>query len=118
METCKFGADHQKLEGAKRKTFIAKCMANRNDKRGAMKLPAKKPAAKKPQMAKKPMAKQACRHADGAGRPSSSAGRFPVTRNEESPCRKPIKRASATRPTARRPRPDFSSKARTSSTGA
>jgi len=34
-ETCKFGADDQKLEGAKRKTFLAKCMANRNDKRGA-----------------------------------------------------------------------------------
>jgi psiF repeat len=26
METCKFGADHQKLTGAARKTFIAKCM--------------------------------------------------------------------------------------------
>ena len=34
METCKFGADDQKLTGAKRKTFIANCMANRNDKRG------------------------------------------------------------------------------------
>jgi hypothetical protein len=34
METCKFGADDQKLEGAKRKAFIAKCMANRDDKRG------------------------------------------------------------------------------------
>ena len=40
-ETCKFGADDQKLEGAKRKAFIANCMSNRNDKRG----PAKKPAA-------------------------------------------------------------------------
>ena len=47
LETCTFGADHPKLEGAKRKTFIAKCMANRNDKRGAMKLPSKKPVAKK-----------------------------------------------------------------------
>ena len=28
METCKFGADDQKLEGAKRKAFIAKCMSN------------------------------------------------------------------------------------------
>ena len=34
METCKFGADDQKLAGAKRKAFMAKCMANRNDKRG------------------------------------------------------------------------------------
>ena len=28
METCKFGADHQKLVGAARKKFLAKCMAN------------------------------------------------------------------------------------------
>ena len=35
METCKFGADDQKLDGAKRKAFIAKCMANRDDKRPA-----------------------------------------------------------------------------------
>jgi hypothetical protein len=34
METCKFGADDAKLEGTKRKTFMAKCMSNRNDKRG------------------------------------------------------------------------------------
>jgi len=40
METCKFGADDQKLEGAKRNTFIAKCMSPKNDKRG----PAMKPA--------------------------------------------------------------------------
>ena len=49
METCTFGADHQKLTGAKRKAFIAKCMSNRNDKRG----PAAKPTDKKP-VAKKP----------------------------------------------------------------
>jgi hypothetical protein len=48
METCKFGADDQKLEGAKRTAFIANCMSNRNDKRGpAVKQPAKKPVAKK-----------------------------------------------------------------------
>jgi len=34
METCKFGADDQKLDGAKRKAFMAKCMSNKNDKRG------------------------------------------------------------------------------------
>ena len=48
METCKFGADDQKLDGAKRKAFIAKCMANRDDKRGpatAAKKPAKPAAA-------------------------------------------------------------------------
>lgn len=28
METCKFGADDQKLAGAARKSFLAKCMAN------------------------------------------------------------------------------------------
>ncbi len=28
METCKFGADDQKLAGAARKTFISKCMAS------------------------------------------------------------------------------------------
>ncbi len=56
METCKFGADDQKLTGAKRKAFIAKCMSNRNDKRGpAMKPPVKKPVAKKP-MDNKPAA--------------------------------------------------------------
>ena len=42
-ETCKFGADNQKLAGAKRKAFIAKCMANRDDKRGPA-AAAKKPA--------------------------------------------------------------------------
>ena len=41
METCKFGADDQKLKGKARKSFISKCMANER--------PAgKKPAAKKP----------------------------------------------------------------------
>ena len=34
METCKFGADDQKLEGAKRTAFINKCMSPKNDKRG------------------------------------------------------------------------------------
>jgi psiF repeat-containing protein len=43
METCKFGADDAKLDGAKRKAFMTKCMANRNDKRG----PAMKPAETK-----------------------------------------------------------------------
>ena len=47
METCKFGADDQKLEGVKRNAFIANCMSNRNDKRGPV-VAAKKPAAKKP----------------------------------------------------------------------
>ena len=33
-ETCKFGADDQKLQGAKRKSFMAKCMANKDSPRG------------------------------------------------------------------------------------
>jgi hypothetical protein len=49
METCKFGADSQKLTGAKRNTFIKNCMADRDDPRGpAPKKPAAKPAAAKP----------------------------------------------------------------------
>ncbi len=34
METCKFGADDQKLEGAARNAFMKKCMSNHNDPRG------------------------------------------------------------------------------------
>ena len=34
METCKFGADDQKLAGAKRKVFMAKCMSNADAPRG------------------------------------------------------------------------------------
>ena len=53
METCKFGADNEKLEGAKRDAFIKKCMAKGNyepaARRAAMK---KKPMAKKKTMAK------------------------------------------------------------------
>ena len=50
METCKFGADDQKLTGAKRQAFISRCMANRNDPRGPTTAakPAAKPAAAKP----------------------------------------------------------------------
>ncbi len=35
METCKFGADSQSLQGAERKKFIDRCMSNRNDPRGS-----------------------------------------------------------------------------------
>ena len=51
-ETCKFGADDQKLEGAKRNAFIKRCMAQGNFEPPGRKS-VKKPAAKKP-MAKKP----------------------------------------------------------------
>jgi psiF repeat len=43
METCKIGADHEKLTGAKRKHFISRCMAGEHAKRK----PAKKSATKK-----------------------------------------------------------------------
>jgi hypothetical protein len=35
MDTCKFGADEQKLQGAPREAFLKKCMANKNDPRGS-----------------------------------------------------------------------------------
>lgn len=35
MATCKFGADDQKLRGAARAAFIKKCMADRDEPRGA-----------------------------------------------------------------------------------
>jgi hypothetical protein len=44
-ETCKFGADDQKLAGAARTSFMSKCMASE----GAPKRAAKKPAAPAPQ---------------------------------------------------------------------
>jgi hypothetical protein len=44
METCKFGADNDKLEGKKRDAFIKRCMANANYE----------PAARKDAMKKKP----------------------------------------------------------------
>lgn len=34
METCKFGADDQKLTGAARAAFMKKCMSSKNDPRG------------------------------------------------------------------------------------
>lgn len=44
METCKYGADHDSLTGAKRDAFIKKCMANANYE----------PAARKDALKKKP----------------------------------------------------------------
>lgn len=52
METCKFGANDQKLTGAKRSAFIKKCMGKGNyqpaARKDAMKKQAAKPAAMKP----------------------------------------------------------------------
>jgi hypothetical protein len=55
METCKFGADDAKLEGAKRNAYMSKCMSNANyeaaARKDAMKKTGAKPGAKKPAMA-------------------------------------------------------------------
>ena len=97
METCKFGADDQKLEGAKRNAFITKCMAKAITSAPGRKV-AKKPAAKKP-VANKP--------ADAAPPRGTSAADRQISAREY-PCRKPIKQANATRPTRRKPRRAFS----------
>ena len=34
METCKFGADSKKLQGAERKKFIDRCMSDKDEPRG------------------------------------------------------------------------------------
>ena len=52
METCKFGAEHDNLDGAKRDAFVKKCMANANYEPAARKEALKK----KPVAAKKPAA--------------------------------------------------------------
>jgi hypothetical protein len=43
METCKFGADDQKLAGAKRKAFLSKCMSNADSPRGKPAMPRPNP---------------------------------------------------------------------------
>jgi hypothetical protein len=58
METCKFGADSEKLQGAERDAFMKKCMANANYEPAARKDALKKAAAEKKKM-KKTMAKPA-----------------------------------------------------------
>ena len=35
METCKFGADDQKLQGAARNAFMKKCMSDKDEPHGA-----------------------------------------------------------------------------------
>jgi hypothetical protein len=42
LETCNFGADDQKLTGAARKSFMAKCMSNKDSPRGKPAKPAPK----------------------------------------------------------------------------
>ena len=43
QETCNFGADDQKLTGAKRKDFMAKCMSNKDSPRGRQAVPRPNP---------------------------------------------------------------------------
>jgi hypothetical protein len=43
METCTFGADDQKLTGAKRKAFLTKCMSNADSPRGKPTMPRPNP---------------------------------------------------------------------------
>ena len=43
METCTFGADDQKLAGAKRKAFLSKCMSNADSPRGKPAMPRPNP---------------------------------------------------------------------------
>ena len=42
METCNFGANDQKLAGAARKSFMTKCMSNKDAPRGKPVTPAPK----------------------------------------------------------------------------
>ena len=43
LETCTFGADDQKLTGAKRKAFLSKCMSNADSPRGKPAMPRPNP---------------------------------------------------------------------------
>ncbi|MDO9412448.1 MAG: PsiF family protein [Pseudolabrys sp.] len=57
METCKAGAEHDSLAGAKRDAFIKKCMTNANYEPAARKdALKKKPAGAKPAAAAAPAA--------------------------------------------------------------
>jgi hypothetical protein len=42
LDTCNFGADDQKLTGAARKSFMSKCMSNKDAPRGKPVKPAPK----------------------------------------------------------------------------
>jgi hypothetical protein len=49
METCKFGADHPMLAGKARAEFLKKCMADKNDPRGATPGAAARPGGAAPE---------------------------------------------------------------------
>jgi hypothetical protein len=65
METCKFGADNDKLTGAKRNAFIKRCMAGGNYEPAARKDAMKKGGAKKPAAAAQPQDAPASEEAPG-----------------------------------------------------
>jgi hypothetical protein len=64
METCKVGAESQKLDGAKAQAFIKKCMAKGNYEPAA-----RKDAKKKPTAMKKPAATTTAKPASGEPQP-------------------------------------------------
>jgi hypothetical protein len=43
IETCKFGADDQKLTGAARKAFMSKCLSDADSPRGRQAVPRPNP---------------------------------------------------------------------------
>ena len=49
MATCKFGANDQQLKGKARQAFIKKCMANKDEPRGAAAAPPPPPPPPPPQ---------------------------------------------------------------------
>ena len=57
METCKFGAENEHLEGAKATAFVKKCMGTGNYEPAARRDAMKKTVKKKTKMAKPTMAK-------------------------------------------------------------
>jgi hypothetical protein len=64
METCKYGAEHDNLTGAKRDAFIKKCMTNATYE----------PAARKDALKKKPA---------GAAKPAAAAPAEPEEETEK-----------------------------------
>ncbi len=121
QETCKIGAQAQNLEGKKATDFVKKCLAKGNYEPAARKAAMKgKKKVKKKVSTKKPAPKPMAappppqEKKDGSKNPRRDSDE----RDIEESCRKPIMKVTATNPTGRRPRRAFSSKARTSSTGA
>ncbi|HEU5020055.1 MAG TPA: hypothetical protein VFT69_19005 [Pseudolabrys sp.] len=69
METCKFGAESEHLTGAKRNTFIKRCMAKGDYEPAARKAAMKKHPPKKKSATKKPAAKTSATPTPAAPKP-------------------------------------------------